>query len=575
MNAFKPLLILTLLYFLIGCKNNNIDNTQFIIDNKLIDNPFIVNEINNRQLITFEHIKDVSLVAIQSKTGHPYINQFLDTDSGLYLVSYFKFDSVLNFYNVSTKKKLEIPLNQTGDIFGLNYVKDDSIFLIYNPLYFNNYYNHDSSLIMINKSGEIIKNFLYDEAHVSGTKNGLLYNNTNIAEINDSLTFLNTFYKVLDYENQKLFFTVERFTMPADYIGGEDYFIVDLPFIGYEDLNNEKFIGLNKLKHPFLSDHLYYPKAFYYTDYELLHDGHNILISFQYTDLIFKHNYITNEIQKITKFNSFFLDTIKASIDQPTNSDFSNRFKYSNIYFDKKNNRFFRWFNFPLKFKKTSIITADKNYNVTGEGILPDGCFKDFYPISEDTLVFINYIKTDQSSDSIYLSYYKINYSDKGIIDLTNKLRIEFEESQTDNITIKDYIEKVTDISDITYSVIIIPTSMSCVGCADYTTNYYSANYKVLADKPAYLLIADANTSNGKNILRKYNLYMSFNNIYFDSTNTYINYHSNNMSHNPRLVLIENNKIILDKIYDAFDIKQLQEDNTEFLLRNGFINGTN
>lgn len=571
MKYFKIVILLLLIIVGVACENNEIKETDFTIKNKIIDNPFIIDDSNIRPLITFEHIKDVSLPAEQ-KVGFPYINQFLDTDTGFFLVTYFKLDTVLSFFDLETFEIImEIPITKKGDVFGVNYVTNDSILLAYNPLYFHNNYNHDSSLIMINKTGEIIKNFLYDEAHVSGTKNGLLDYSNGVDAISDSLTFLTTFSSVYDYENKKIFFGVDRFKMP-DYIGGDEgYFGVVLPFMGYEDLENEKFVNFDKVEMPYLAEGLYYPQNYYYTDYELLKDGEHVLISFPYTDLLYKYNYISEEIEHIKGFNSFFLDSIKVTTQAPKNRSYSNRFKYGKINYDKKNNQIIRLFHFPKSLDKTSLIISDENFNIKGEGIMPDGCDHIFYPVSEDTFVFLNIDKTANNPDSIYLSYYKINYQEEGIVDLTNELRSQFEELQDGNVTIKNYIEKVTDISDETYSVIIIPTSMSCPGCAHYTTEYFSVNYEILSKNPAYLLIADSYTTNGKNILKKYKLELDFQNIYFDSTNVYVNYHSNNMSNNPRLVLIENNKIILDKIYDADEMKKLQEDNSEFLMRNGFI----
>ncbi len=576
MQKYKILPVIIFLLFVSSCKNNteksssekSNSKTDFTVARKIIDNPFIINDKNIRPLITLEHLFDVSVYSERSKQGFPYINQILDTDTGLYCISHFRLDSLISIYDLQTKEQIgEIPIKKQGDVFGITYINKDSILLAYNPFHFNNFYNHDSSLLMINYSGKIIKNFLYDEAYVTSTKNGLYYGESR-ENIKDSLTFLNRAYCVYEYENKKLFLTVVKFKMP-EYIGGKEYFEVELPFIGYEDLEKGKFVSFEDVKFPYLTENLYYPTGYSITDHALMHDGQNILISFKYTDLIYKYNYQTNELTKIKGFNTFFLDTIKASPKKTRRED-NNRFRYFKLKNDSKNKRLFRTFYFPKSLSKSSIIVADYDFNVLGEGILPKDCGDFFYSISKDTLIFLNIARTGNSQDSIYFSYYKMNFSDTGIVDLTNQLRNEFTEYQNENVTIKNYIEKVTDISDTTYSVIIIPSGNSCAGCSYFTTKYFSKNYKVLSKNPNYLLISDPYSSQGKYLLNEYDLNINFKNIYFDSSSNYLQYHSNEMSHNPRLVFVENNKIVFDKVYDADAITDLQKEHGKFLQKHGF-----
>lgn len=573
-NYNKVFFALVGILIIIGsCKNETNQENKFIIRKKPIDNPFVIDKNKKRQLITFTHIKDIGLKSEMSKTGHPYLNQFIQNDTGIFMITHYKHDSLLYIHNLKNQTEIKtIPVKKTS-LLSMLYLNKDSILLMYDA-HSTLGYNHDSSFVMINETGKVLKYFKYDEANVSSTKNGF-YFGEEYDKIKDSICYTQIFFKILPFENQKVFFSIFPFKSPPNYIGGEDFFKIDLPFTGYEDLRKSKFTGFNKIKYPNLTKKTYYPQNYNRPLFELLHDNKNVLISYSYTPTIQKYNYKTGEISTINSLDSYFIDTIHATKTKPINRSNYKRFSYSEIINDKKNNRFFRILVFPSKYNKFSIILSDSNFNVIGEGIAPDGCGdRNFIALSKDTVLFFNYNKTIRSKDSMFLSVYKMEFGN-GIEDLTKKLRREYEVEllKNSNLKITDYLKSIATIKDKTYSAIIMPTGMACQGCVEATTDFYSVYYSNKTDAPCYLIVSDANKGHAENLLKKYNLKLDFKNIYYDNNNNYIKYHPDNTITNPRLVLVENGKIIKDKIYSAKEILELQKDNAEFMKKHGFIKG--
>jgi hypothetical protein len=145
----------------------------------------------------------------------------------------------------------------------------------------------------------------------------------------------------------------------------------------------------------------------------------------------------------------------------------------------------------------------------------------------------------------------------------------------TDNkrYEIKEYIKKTTKTNKKNYAVVIIPVDFSCPGCVKETLHFFSNNIKKISEIPLYLIIASDKEQSTKKLLKNNNLENKPNTVFSDNLISYLNYHPKNKGFNPRLILMENDKVILDKIYDVKEIIKLQDDLIAFLLKHKYIKG--
>ena len=569
----KEIIFFGVLIFLINCnsyKKKNKCNTC-----KIETNTTNITNVKGKKLINFKHIKEFAINYKSSKKNFFYVQPYIDNKK-LYIIFNSSAEKKLVYIDIEKKTSNEfITPEKNAGFFRHN---KDSLFFLFNP-HLRKGGNHDSTLVLMNETGKISKFYDYSDAHVINSKNlpdldkqisdffskNTITNN----EPNDSLMYMATDpVHPLVYEKDKLFLTFIRNTGCPYCLGGKDFFKVELPFVGYVDLQKNKFIGFDKLKYPYLNDNTYYPSGYQQIHLISLQNNKEILVSFEYTSLLYKYNFLTDSLIKIKGFKSIFKDSIQAFSEKPKTAIKIQRYSYNHIFFDKKNKRYIRNFNFPYNKHLSSLIFADSSFNTFAEGILPKG-FGFITSISKDTLLFYNFKKSIKSPDSIYFSLFTIDEK-PGI---TQKIYSELKNTDNKKYDIKDYINNITKTKEKNYAVVIIPVDLSCPGCVKITLKFFSDNIKKISEIPLYLIIPTVNEKLTKERLHNYNLDNKPGTVFIDETITYFNYHASDEGINPRLILIENNKITSDKIYDAKKIRKLQDTLINFLLKYKYIDG--
>ncbi len=531
--------------------------------------------VKDRKLINFKHIKDFGVNYKGKKNYFFYVQTFYENNK-LNVIFNSSQEEKLVFIDIEGKTVKEKKLKKNSSFFRLN---KDSLFYLFSPSHRKGG-NCDSTLVLMNETGKILKYYNYRDAHVRNSENlpdldkqiadffsdkPIIHN-----EKDDSLLFLNTdFAHPLVYEKNKLFLTFSRSTTGCPYcLGGKDFLKVELPFVGYVDLQKNKFIGLNKIKYPYLTDSTYYPSGYDMIHIISLQNNKEILVSFEYTPLVYKYNFLTDSLVKINGFKSVFKDSIYASKNKPGTSNKIQRYSYYHIFYDKKNNRYIRNFGFPLKKGLSSLIFADSLFNVTAEGITPKDCGF-ITAISKDTLLFYNFEKSKNYTDSIYFSLFTVDEKPG----LTQKVYSEQKDINKKIYDIKDYVNKIIQTKEKNYAVVIIPIDFSCPGCVEETLHFFSNNLKKISEIPVYMVISTYNDDLTKERLEKYNLNNKPTTVFIDSSKNYFDYHPVNKEFNPQLILFENNKVTHNKIYNARKIRKLQTDLFDFLLKYKYIKG--
>lgn len=568
----KFILFSSILIFTVSCnsyKKENKCNTCNIETGWLN-----LTKAKDRKLINFKYIKDIAIDYKDRKRYYYYVQTYFDRNK-LIVIFYSNIEEKLVFVDIEEKTTKEVSLKTNRGFYRLN---KDSLFYLFSPSYRKGG-NCDSTLVLMNETGKILKYYNYKDAHVRNSKispnidkqiaDFLSKKKMLHDERDDSLMFLNTdFSHPLVYEKNKIFLTFKRSTACPYCLGGKDFFKVQLPFIGYVDLQKNKFIGLQKINYPYLTDSTYYPSSYDEINLISLQNNKEILISFEYTPLVYKYNFLTDSLVKIKGFKSVFKDSIYASKTKPETNNIIQRYSYYHIFYDKKNNRYVRNLSFPIKKGISSLIFADSLFNVQAEGINPKDCGF-ITAISKDTLLFYNFEKNSNSDDSIYFSLYTIDEKPG----LTQKVFLEQKKIDTKRYEIKDYVNKITETKEKNYAIVVIPIDLSCPGCVKETLKFFSDNIKKISEIPVYLIISTVNEEYTKERLQTFNLNNKPGTVFIDNSKKYFDYHLVNKSFNPRLILFENNKIIHDKIYNARIIKKLQDDLIDFLLKHKYIKG--
>lgn len=530
------------------CKNGVCKKDSYTVKPKL-----------DRPLITLSKVKDIAVKADKGVCEMLYKVQPVESNKLIFAAHFknakLKKNKIILFDLLKHKQLKEIDIK--GNMESFYYLNKDSVLVLFNP-HSNDGYNHDSTLVLVNEKGKIYKSLSYDAANVTSSKNGLVdYNNQNSAK---DKSYLRTYY--LFYDKNNVFLDFANF--------GNSRKIIDInDFVGKLNIVNNKFTKFDKIKYPYLKKGIYYPGHFEGFNTQVLHDGKHVLYSFLYTPTIYKYNYDINKLEIFRNFDSYFIDTIKADKKIPKSQYILNRRIYVNINFDKKYNRYFRQALQSIKKNKRTIILADSNFNAIGEGMQPAHC-QYVISLSEDTLLFTNYQKTGQSKDSIFFTVYKMEFNKGDINSLKFGLGLN---KKLFNLKIEDYIKSVTNIKDTFYSLIIVQTSLGCPSCITEIIKYFGINYKKFSNSHSYLLLTDSNLNNITSRLRDNKLDIKSKNIFYDNSNSYMDYVPKDALLNPRLILVENGKIVKDKIYSAKEMIKLQKDNLEFLKKHGFIKG--
>lgn len=487
------------------------------------------------------------------------------------LFVYFFPQNKIFVYDLDKKTLIhDIPIYRNlAGIDNFRYVNKDSIWVFGSH---SSRYNYDSSLVVVNYNG-LIKHIypFYHNYFISLKTCPDLYNDSvEVLDENalDTVLFAWNYLKsqnlVLD---NKIFFSTK-----AGHIGSKSH-LPHLPIIGYYDLNNKEVKLNNRLYYPFLDDGIFYPtgsKYYYYPIYSSISHNNSILLSFCYTPWVIEWDYKHNSVDT-HKISSQLIDTIYP-YTKPINFDTDTTSIYYNMYYVNHLKMYLRFAMLSNNYEnKRMVIFSDTNFNYLGEAIIeidemPQYIFDN------------NFISSNIVGDSLILKFFKYEFSPLKIMDIKKYLDsinvaiIEKREKDVCAITGEKGDTTYTteslfrylnyfDVNDSSYALIILSKD-ACHSCNDYVANTISMNQHVffnLTKKPFYLLYEDNNgtVNDVKNILKQYN-FGKYRNIKIDTTDIYKYFNPFDIW-NPRMILVENKKIISDTVYMPQNLENLVE----------------
>jgi len=448
-------------------------------------------------------------------------------------------DSVITVYDIKNNKvayTIPLPFINLREVYNPIFFKAfslDSIFVMFD----GNHVGYDSSMILINKKGEIKKVYNIDHYYIRTSKNP-----------NPKTILFPSIYAKDVYENNKVCFSFSRHTINNDTL---------LPVVGYYDIKNEKLVVCKNLN---------LKKDNYYCTFI---DSNIICISPSKSTNIYLWNISNNSIVQ-KEIKSKLVDSLLLAKNIP----FYDKENESLIYLEVNSvnsNYLTRMVILPKNvFDKNIAIQVifDKNFNYLGEILINDKNHNYLLknPISKNITPWNEYyFIVSESNDKLKLAKIKYILKNWNIVNTKKKLNtcllnyINEKNKEAvcfignhknlppnDKNKFFDYTRNKLSIKDSTFSLIIIRTD-GCYHCNEYLYDFifknkfiFEMNYK------AYVLLYDAYKNNHNLIVKNFKS-LNCKNILFENI-LYPQVHpfSNN---NPRLVLVKNNKIVSDTIY--------------------------
>ncbi len=499
--------------------------------------------------------------------------QIIKENGKTLLFVYFYPQKKIFVYDLNKKILIhDIPIYRNlAEIENFRYINKDSIWI------FGSHslrYNYDSSLMVVNYDG-VIKHVypFYNNFFVSLKTYPNLYCDSIDAMDEMAIDTILFAYNNESPENlivdKKIFFTTI-----AGNIGSKSH-LPHLPIVGYYDLNKKKVELNNQLYYPYYSDSLFYPKSrlhYYYPIYWSINPKGRILLSFCYTPTIFEWDYINNDV-KMHRVKTQLIDTIYPFL-KPTQLNNDTTDIYYNIFYVSNLEMYLRFARLSSNYgNKNIVIFSDNNFNYLGEAIIeldemPHYIFDD------------NFISTSIADDSLTLKFFKYEFKPLDI----NAIRKHLDSINNNNkekeicrITGKNgnipynsegfirYLNNF-EINDSSFAIIILSKN-GCHTCNDYIAKTISINQHVffnLTEKPFYLLYVGENEqkSNVYHILKEYSINKN-KHLKVDTTSIYPIFNPFG-SENPRLVLVNNEKIVSDTVYLPTNLEKLVENLLEF-----------
>jgi hypothetical protein len=501
------------------------------------------NEVIPVNILHFEHSCDFNTTYDSFR-----IQNFIVADS-TYVVANSKMNSsllILRDIKNNTESKLNLHMDLTH-VMNFKYISNDSIFL-----HINNW-NNDSCMMLVDAQGQIKRVYSFKNAPVYSVENPQY--TVDDPPANVSFNYLEDF----PYKDGKIYLVFE----PWNSLFNSKKKNMNIPLAGYIDTKSNTFHEIN-IHYPDLSENDYYYSANAEIFCTFAHDG-DILYGFKHSPTIIKYNPKT-KVQKTIRLKSTIFDTIyPANSEKDIPKGFNMPYhEYYHIKYDPYRKMYFRFINMPSDFGKYkfSIMVADTNFHLIGEGFLPEQSGSLYF--TKDYLINQHASYSGNTIDKIVFSEYKLSFrkgTNQELISAVKKLKIS--KKKTTDKPLTHYVKTFGKTDSDNYCAIFMWVDETCPGVNDYIFQLFHANKGFYDKADIYLFVIATDSKKLRKALDTKYLLSSDNtkNIKIDSVMTfapYVNYEVNML---PRIIKVRNKKIVTDTIFSIDDDgleKQLQ-----------------
>ena len=435
------------------------------------------------RIVNFDYKKEIVLPRKERQHPFPYAPQYR-YEGGKNLLTFYNYEfGELLTYNLDTRKIVEeVPLKfgWKDDVWAFNYFSGDSIFVLYNGAS-RKRYNHDSTLIRVNKKGELLDAYSFKDAPVWCTENPRYPE--------DSVGYVATMKLGVDKEH--IYLPLPRY---KNGLGDTSFHENSIPISGHIHTQQNKFYP-HTIGYPIEQQGLYYPKDIErFTMTPISSD--KVVYSFYPFANLYEYNTYTREVYTHLA-KSYFIDSIipfteylPKSSSRPREDPKQGR--YWELIYDPYKELYYRFVTIPYKNTlgtRHTMIVLDKNFKKIGEGIVPKSMGAHCLP-TPGGLLLLDGTKTKNAGIGIVFKLFTISYEESTMSQLKEKLHQERDTHIIKEGGLPTYFKDIHSIRPKDAMVLFFPLDRSCESCSIQLMNYYKNNYTAFKKNKLYFLFA-------------------------------------------------------------------------------------
>jgi hypothetical protein len=485
----------------------------------------------------------------------PYTSQYLQTDSGEYLACFFKTPEII-FYDFNNGDSVKsIPIKKHYRSLRSFYVHTpDSVFLFFNAGYRPNY-NHDSTLIMINRQGEIKDSYSFDGAPVKQA-NAKQIDHPDVLPIEagkikypkNILIYTGYGFDKLLYQNKKLFVKFNSCCNPRYDSILDEHFV---PAGGHIQIEENKFYAHGVRLPSFKAGTKTYSDDYKAFGNMALDQNGNPVYAYQHTPNLFRYILDDNTVERHV-MRSVLIDTIKP-VEKPNENQKFVEGSYSQFYYNKYDGNYYRSFYLPIQqdlppalknIRRSGIIISDSTFTKLGEGLMPQTHVATQAIFTPEGVWFI---KKDAANDSLIYTRFSFEFKKMSKEDFIRSVRkFDYDDVPVAQEDIEQYAKEFLDPQTDKFGMVLVPAS-SCPICVLWVLDYYKENESLFVERGVHLILA-GNKSIQNQYLMQTQIDTSSSNLHFDTEEIHLNYIEKFI--NPRFSFFKEGELTFDTIYN-------------------------
>ncbi len=497
----------------------------------------------------FEISNSVDIVLEQNDRNFSMLyEQFVEIDGKSVMILKVPYNK-LSFYDVRKGDKIhEIILDSTRVISNYKFINKDSIIVVYDIHNKSEELKNPSMFQIVNYNGDVIETFDYsiDKEFVSQF-------NYKLSDIFPIIPYIG-----MPMCNDKIFF--QPYHISSWILGTKENIDNPIPFALMFDLEKQKYVISKHKSFPYVKEGMYYPTSRNLISISV--SSNNMpLYRYFYSSNVFEWDFNNDEI--IThSFKSALIDTIMPIKEQTRYAENTIDAFYCNCYYDKCNSLYYSEISFNENFYGTydhGILIADKDFNYLGE-IYNNSHWPAF---SNEDLLWELFVKNDSVITINYLEIVKTNrnydnYIDSCRNDLEQKKKAVEDYTKSLNSGKSHIVEflklEKKDLNTDDIKIITFYTNNGCPSCSEAIYNEIKNNREHFENGKLYIIISANSRSEAIAELSRYGL-QDFKYLTIDATNSLKSLAGTRGLLNPRITVVKDEKVVLDTIYSAKDIK--------------------
>ena len=451
----------------------------------------------------------------------------------------------LSFYDIENEKKInEIVVDTTEILWWFHYINKDSIIVHCSAMDQETELNSPQAQRLIDYNGVVKKIYGYDmdESELQENK----YDKEDL----------------LPFTGNNFAFCKNNIVSPETYsdgglVGTKEHIESPRPIATRLDIDENKCHASKNHKWESVKEGEYYPT--YVLSYITSTSNGWPLIRNSFCSDLFEWRFDEDKIIKHSA-KSRLIDTIMP-LESPAEYEYNVPEYYQSIKYLPAGDIYYNMAYFSKDFYDDniwSLVIFDKSFNYLGE-IYNNERWLD----ANEKNIYDCYKKDNQTLKIDYIRLVKTNRNYENYIDSCKKdlqqRRLRCEENKrklTEGaLASVNFVKSYMEITASDYKILTLYCNEGCIGCEAIVLNTLMAYKEIINKIPFYIIVSADNMAHINTYMEQNNLY-DFDKVIIDSTGIMKSIAKTNLLRNPRITVIDDDKAILDTIYQAMDIEE-------------------